>query len=171
MSKARYLKRLATIEQQKTALLHRVEKLSGDTLNVRPTPDTWSILEIIEHMILAEHHVFRGLPALEAITHHKRTPVNYVVYLMVLGILRFHIPVAVPAKDMRPSGALTLTTLRERWDQNHQWLRAYLNSQSIQGLRRAVFTHPASGPMSTRQMFAMMEAHMDRHVDQINKRL
>lgn len=171
MSKAAFLKRLDKIETKKTALMRRVASLSTATLHDRPAAGTWSILEIIEHMILAEHHVFQGLPAPAVTPHHKRTPVNFIIYLLVLGILRFHIPVTVPAKDMHPGGMLTLDALKERWTQNHQWLRTYLHSQDTRGLRRAVFSHPVAGPMSTRQMFAMMEAHMDRHIDQINKRL
>lgn len=171
MCKAAFLKRLDKIESQKTALLHRVGALPVARLQERPVTGGWSILEIIEHMILAEYHVFRELPATEATRHHKRTLVNYAIYLLVLGILRFHIPVKVPAEAMRPAGTLTLDTLKNRWGKNHQWLRTYLNSQDARGLRRAVFTHPASGPMSTRQMFAMMEAHTDRHINQINKRL
>ncbi len=169
--KAAFLARLDTIENQKSQLLERVAALPAAQLHHRPTDDSWSILEIVEHMILAEDHVFRGMPTPASLPHRKRTPGNYLFYLMVLGILRFKIPVSVPARDMRPAGKLDLDTLVKRWHANHTWLRAYIAQQDDEGLKKAVFTHPASGPMSTRQMFAMMEAHMDRHVEQINKRL
>lgn len=167
MDKAAILERLDKMTRQKQALLAQVSVLDPQILKAKPSPDKWSILDVVEHLVLAEYHVFSGLPEAGKVKERKRTFSGLLFYYMVLFILRYRIPVQVPAKDMAPSSKRSLPELTEMWDKSHVWLRNYLSGLDKAGLKRAVFTHPASGPMTPKQMILMMEAHMNRHIPQI----
>ena len=171
MTKEAILTKLRKMEEQKVALLELAASLDETTLTAKSGEDKWSVLDVIEHMVLAEYHVFQGWPETTQMKAGKRTLMGIMFYYMVLFILRYHIPVQVLDKDMVPSGKHTLQELTAMWDKSHNWLRSYLTQLDQNGLRRAVFTHPASGPMIPKQMIKMMEAHMNRHIDKIDKLL
>ena len=54
--------RLQAFIAARGALLDEMGELDPDLLVAKPLAGKWSILEIIEHLVLAERAVFRGLP-------------------------------------------------------------------------------------------------------------
>ena len=55
-------KRLQAFDDRRNALLDEMEALEPRKLLAKPLPEKWSILEIVEHLVLAERVVFQGLP-------------------------------------------------------------------------------------------------------------
>ena len=145
------LKKLERVEDKRQSLLEELKSLDPQTLNKRPTPTSWSILEIVEHLVLAEYHVFRGLPEYKSLKHKKRGLISWPFYWMVIGILHFNIPVQVPARNMNPQGDQSLDELISRWDQSQNWLKQFLSQLDDHKINDAVFTHPAPGPMTPGQ--------------------
>ena len=70
---------------------------------------------------------------------------------------------------MLPQGHRSLVELRRLWDENQQWLRAYIDRLDRKGFRRAVFEHPIAGPLSVEQALHMDQVHLDTHIRQIRK--
>jgi hypothetical protein len=84
-----------------------------------------------------------------------------------MSILRFNIPVKTPSSGMRPSGKKDLGELRNMWEENSDRIRAFAEGLDRDGLGKAVFSHPVSGPMTPGQALAMLEVHLRRHIKQI----
>ena len=84
-------------------------------------------------------------------------------------VLRYGIPVKVPSPAMVPQGDRSLGELRRLWDENQEWLRAYIGRLDRQGFRRAVFEHPVAGPLNVEQAVHMDQVHLDTHVRQIQE--
>lgn len=57
--------RLYSIETKRILLQQRVSELEPHVVSARPRPDKWSILEIVEHLVLSERVVFRPLDSRE----------------------------------------------------------------------------------------------------------
>jgi hypothetical protein len=162
-------KRLQMIDRRRLALLDEVEALDVRLLVARPRPDKWSIREIIEHLVLAERDILKNLPDASQLHARERTPVNHLLYGVVIFVLRFGIPVPVPAASMLPSGNRSLNELRRMWDETHEWLKTYVSGLDREGLRRAVFRHPVAGPLTARHAVHMLAVHLHTHTRQIRR--
>jgi hypothetical protein len=161
--------RLEMINRRRLALLDEVETLDSRLLVARPLPDKWSIREVIEHLVLTERDVLKNLPHPSQLRPLERTPKNRLLYVVVMFVLRFGIPVPVPAASMVPSGNRSLDELRRVWDETHEWLRTYVAGLDREGLGRAVFGHPIAGPLTVRHAVDMLTVHLQTHTRQIRR--
>lgn len=159
--------RLDSIERKRTRLVNLVAGLDPKRVAARPGPEKWSVQEIVEHLVLAESGVFGNLDELGQRRLRSRGFKDRILYIVVMFVLRFDIPVQVPSPDMRPSGLVTMDRLREQWESNHARLRAWIGSMDRATLAQPLFVHPVAGPMTTTEALRMLEVHLDRHTRQI----
>jgi len=129
---------------------------------------TWSVLEIIEHLVIAQRLVLGDFDRL-----HQRAPRGnrkWVPYLMVLFVLRFRIPVRAPSPGFLPNGSRSLEELRRDWDNQHAQLLAFVTALKRDDLQRIWFCHPIAGNLTVGQGVLMLEAHLDTHIRQVTRR-
>jgi len=160
---------LEIYDQQRNALLDSLERLNDEQLRIKPGPDNWSLLEIVQHLVLSEREVLQDLPELKELTARKRgfrAPLSYAV---VLAVLRWNIPAPVPSDGMVPDGNTSLSEMHLQWDENLRWFRGYLDSLKPEDLERAVFSHPVAGPLTGPQAGKLAQYHFDAHLRQIRK--
>jgi hypothetical protein len=162
-------KRLHAFNEKRGALLDEMGALDPATLVAKPLAGKWSILEIIEHLVLAERAVLQGLPEPSRLNERERRLKHRVSYVIVMFVLKFGIPVQVPSPAMVPQGDRSLGELRRQWDESQQWLRAYIDRLDRKGCRRAVFAHPIAGPLSVEHALHMGQVHLDTHIRQIRR--
>lgn len=164
-------RKIEEFENKRVSLLDEMEGLDEEKLNARPIEGKWSVLEILEHLVVAEREVLGGLPEYEALVDGGRSFKNGLMYRVVMAVLKLGIPVKAPSKRMLPKSDVSLEEIRERWDENQKWFRGYLETLDEAGFEKAVFVHPVSGPINIEQAIDMSIAHVDRHEGQIRKRL
>jgi len=162
--------RLQAFNEQRLALLAEMETLDPADLVARPLPGKWSILEIVEHLAVAERSVFQNLADLSQLRDRKRRMKHRLLHGVVLFVLRTHIPVQVPSPAMLPQGGRSLAEIRRLWDESQEWVRVYLNYLGPEGARRAVLRHPVAGPLTVEQAVRMNQIHFNTHVRQIAER-
>ena len=162
-------KRLQTFNEKRGALLNEMGALDPAMLLAKPLAGKWSILEIIEHLTLAERAVLQGLPEPDRIKERERRLKHRFSYGIVMFVLKFGVPVQVPSPAMLPRGDRSLAELRRLWDENQEWLQAYIGRLDSKGFRRAVFEHPIAGPLTVEQAVRMDQVHFDTHVRQIRR--
>lgn len=166
----RLLHRLDALESEREALLARLESLPERRLRHAPDRSTWSVLQIVEHMIQAEEYCLLGhLPA-ERLESRRRTIPQRLAYELVVLILRSPIRVSTPVDDMDPDGTASLGELADRWRVSQSRLRE-ITVDVADPRRDAVFRHPVAGPMTPSQAIRMLGAHQARHLAQIDARL
>ena len=156
-------------DHTRRALLDELALLNDDQIRRKPGPSEWSILQIVQHMVLAEQGVMQYLPEPEELIARKRGLHARIFYVVVLLILRWNIRVPVPSKRMVPDGNTSLSEVRQQWDENLRWFRGYLDSLRPEDLKRAVFSHPVAGPLTGPQAGKMAQYHFDAHLRQIEK--
>jgi hypothetical protein len=87
----------------------------------------------------------------------------------VAFLLRSSIPIRMPSQGLAPQGGRTFGELRRLWDESQSWLLAYAGGLDTAGLRRAVFEHPAAGPLTLAQAAYLNQLHVERHLRQIER--
>jgi hypothetical protein len=138
-------------------------------LKAKPLEGKWSILEIIEHLVISERDVMPGLSDPSDPASNPRTSKDRILFLLVMVLLRFPIPIRTPSKGMVPGGKKSLEELRSMWDQNHRWLRDFVEGLDRAGSTQAIFHHPVAGPLTPSQAAWMLEVHLKRHIKQIKR--
>jgi hypothetical protein len=159
--------RLEAFNATRHALLDELGALEPAVLTAKPLAGKWSILEIIEHLVLAERAVFRGMPDPSRLEAGRRGLGSRGRYLLVMFILKAGIPVRAPSRRMLPQGGRSLAELRGLWDESQAWLRSVLDHLGSAGLESAVFEHPIAGPLTVEQSVRMVKVHLDGHVKQV----
>jgi len=160
---------LEIYDRQRNALLNDLERLDEEEIRRKSGPDAWSLVEIVQHLVLSEREVLDNLPEPKILTAKKRGVRHLVSYALVLAVLRWNIPAPVPSDGMVPDGNTSLSELHHQWDENLTWLRDYVNTLRPVDVGRAVFRHPIAGPMTTGQTIRLATLHFDVHFRQIKK--
>ena len=150
-------------------LLDEVERLEPERLTAKPLPGKWSILEIVEHLVVGDREVLQGLPKPSALVDRRRRLRDRVGYRMVMFVLTCHIPAKVPSPRYLPRGQSSLPDLRRDWDEMQQWLRSYVEPLDRGDPAKAVFGHPIAGPMTMQQVLDMGKLHLATHTRQIRR--
>ena len=169
------LRRLDQYDQSRQSLIKDVSALPVDTLTGIDRPGRWSILQVLEHIVRSEFSVLQNLPDPVHLVDRKPGIRSHLGYLSVFIILYFDIPVPVPGSEMAPIGRVsTLDELENEWDKNFLWLTGYFNRLTDKTLRRAVFSHPVTGPLTPARAIRIAQLHLDthrRHITRIKRRL
>jgi len=160
---------LEIYDRQRNALLNDLERLDEEEIRRKSGPDAWSLVEIVQHLVLSEREVLDNLPEPKILTAKKRGVRHLVSYALVLAVLRWNIPAPVPSDGMVPDGNTSLSELHHQWDENLTWLRDYVNTLRPVDVGRAVFRHPIAGPMTIGQTIRLATLHFDVHFRQIKK--
>ena len=161
--------RLQTFDDTRRRLLDEMEALDPALLVAKPVAGKWSMIEIIEHLVLAERAVFKGLPDPSRLVENRRELGHRGRYLLVMFILTSSIRVRVPSPAMVPQGDRGLAELRCLWDESQRWLRSCIAHLGPGAGRKAVFEHPIAGPLTVSQAVRMGQVHVDGHVRQIRR--
>jgi hypothetical protein len=158
-------KKLDGYDRDRRALLDELDAVDPILLSFGHLAGEWSILEILEHLVLAERAVLLHLPEPSGMKAAERTSGQRFRYALLMLLLTCRIRVRVPSVDMVPRGNRKLSELRRLWDENARWLRSYVARGD--GLDRAVFHHPVAGPMTVSQAVRAGQLHLAVHRRQI----
>jgi uncharacterized damage-inducible protein DinB len=157
---------IRSLDDQRRALLESLDSLSGEELRTRPHPGAWSILEILEHLVVSEAAILQGLPPRAELVDRPRNLSNRIKLLVVMAVLRWRIPVKVPSRRMLPTGQRSLDELRTQWDEHLTWLGAFV-AEAGDAASGACFSHPVAGPVTLIQALRMDLLHLRTHQRQI----
>ncbi len=161
---------LRRIARMRGELLTAFGRLDREALEAKPGGlDTWSLLDVVEHLVLAEEVVLAGIADPRSLPARPRSPIHFLRYGIVFAVLAFGIPVKVPSRRMKPAGGVAFADLRRRWDRSQELLRGHVDTATRGELGRAIFEHPVCGPLSTRQAVWLLEIHLRRHRTQIRR--
>ncbi len=153
----------ALLRRSRDTYLRCVREIPENAAFARLSDSSWSIMEIAEHVAVAEHGMFR---AVEMGTE-KLTPPNYAADAEILkrGLNRENKSQA-PERS-HPKG---------RWKSFAEAVNAFEKSRARslefvekgeKDLRKIESVHPLMGSLDGYQLFLIMAAHAERHTAQI----
>ena len=141
--------------------------LSMEVLRFKTGPDKWSIVEVIEHLVIAERSLLQQLetnvPA-STLDAKSRTPDKYQT---VIKVMERDIPVDVPEESLEPHGRLTIDELLNQWNDIRKRLQGLLAEIKLDNKDDPVYRHPYGGPLDIAESLHFIDVHFDNHMRQV----
>ncbi|MDJ0666979.1 MAG: DinB family protein [Desulfobacterales bacterium] len=146
------------LEDARLALVKKVRELNPKLLRYKPEPERWSILEDLQHMVLAEQKTALKLGT-AAVFGEK----NPEMLAMVLQVLDQDMVVDVPDPEMVPDGDAALEDLIRNWDQARKDLYRFLSDCGPDDLEAPVSHHVVAGPLTVVECLGLLASHFHHH--------
>ncbi|MFL5496695.1 MAG: DinB family protein [Gemmatimonadales bacterium] len=162
-------RRFARLERQRAALLRELHGMRPARLAFHPSPGKWSALDLVEHLVLAEEAVLRGIPdrpPTRSLADGARAAM--VLPLLYLTFAR-GVRLRAPTRDVLPVGGSSLPQLEARWTRARANLRAVLQLMGPEDLSRPFFRHPVIGWLTTLEGLGFLERHAAHHLQQVKR--
>ena len=158
-----------SLRKKREDLLQQLGSLPSEELSFKAGPDKWSIVEVVEHLVIAEKDFLKQLStnALASnLDHESRTPEKYQT---VIKVMERDIPVDVPDKSAEPHGRLTLEELLTQWDDIRRKLQGLLAEINTENKDNLIYRHPYGGPLDISETLHFTDVHFDNHVRHIDR--
>ena len=136
------------LTSKRNALLQRLESLPSDTLSFKSGPDKWSVVEVVEHLVIAEEDLLKQVST--QTPSFDRTSISPEKYKTVIKVMERDIPVDVPDEILEPQGCSTLQELLSRWNVARDKIRALLEGIDSENKDELVYRHPFAGLVKIR---------------------
>jgi len=161
-------RRLAVLDAARDGFLAPIRSATDSQRTFRSGPGVWSMLDVTEHLVLAEEKsllgMLKGPPPGTTVT-----PVARVRMAMVLLVLRTGLRVKVPVARVLPKGDVTLEALEERWLAARRGLEIFLESVDEEEAGSAMFRHPIGGWVSVGTGVTFYAGHIGHHARQVRR--
>ncbi len=145
------------------------------TLNTTPDTSLWSPAQIVEHLVLTNRPYLRAIAdVLQTATHvSEDPPLRYTVFGGLLCKAAGPDGNAPAPKSLHPRTTAIPVTIVQEWQQQQTELMALLNQSAGIDLSRTRVWNPLVKivPMNLADCFAILTAHTERHLRQIEQRL
>ena len=158
-----------SLDKKYTKLLQDLSSLTGEVLNFKAGADKWSIVEVIEHLVMAEENMLAQLTGTASATTLDPQDRSAKNFHIVIKVMTKDIPVDVPDESMEPHGQFSLEDLLGRWDNTRQKTRAYIDRINSENAGDLVYRHPFAGPLDMAETLRFIDVHFDNHMRHIDK--
>jgi hypothetical protein len=157
--------RYAALEAKRHFVFTLLYGLSADQTTFEVGPGRWSILTVLEHVVIAEEMVLADIQRAPPGT----APKSPEAFHMVIKVLEKDIPAEVPVPELEPTGGVPLDDLIMRWENARSGLRRIFDRIPPETLTVPICRHPVAGPMDARETLEFLAVHLDHHLRQIRR--
>jgi uncharacterized damage-inducible protein DinB len=159
---------LEKLEGRRRELIAEVDRLTAEQLVFRPTPRSWSTLDVVEHLVKVEEGIASRIRPREprSLAQTARVKASLgAMYLLAIAGRR----IKVPVEAILPLGGATLSDLVARWDDARDALGARLEALAPGDYARPMMRHPLLGLLTPAEGLAFLHWHMGHHRRQLGR--
>ena len=164
---------LAALDASRQALRDAFEAIPPSVRTVRPGPDRWSPVDIVEHLALVERRfcsvvggkINDALGAGLEPENRARQPLPE----KIRTLLADRTGKRTAPEAAIPSGSMDEGAAWEAAEQSRAAFRAAVLSADGRALSRVIHEHPFFGPLNVYQWVELIAAHEMRHVAQVRE--
>ena len=155
------------LEIERLRLINKLNQFSNEQLNFH-LPKEWSILQILEHLRVAEKQSLKVIlkPDIDnqnKITFFQRLKLSFYIFLLKIGF-KFIAPLHVS----RLPENLDLEILNKKWNENRKEWNDFLFNFDKNISELAIFPHPILGYLSLKMTLEFIFSHQTHHFKKIN---
>ena len=160
-------------EQQRNTMLNGLKGFSHEQLNFKPSPKSWCLLEVCEHLMTAErnglnymHKKMQGdIDKIEA-TNFKAKLRSIVLKTALRLPIKFKAPAAARFKAKEE---YHYDQVRAEWDEIREGWKDLADGFDKPTAEKLIFKHPLAGRLNLEQTFQFLYDHTDHHLAQIER--
>ncbi len=164
-------KRLGELDDSLKALLEELKVFSDETLNDRPDEETWSVLQVMQHLKVSENLSMKYVQ--KKLSFKPKLKRAFLLSPMRLQLLKLYLnsplkykaPKVVDTPSFPPDS--TFWEVAKQWSQQRQELAEFLQSLPPEMFKKAIYKHPIAGRLSLYGMLDFFQLHFNRHRKQI----
>lgn len=163
------------LERQRSAIIEQVKNLPVARFNHAPSPEKWSISQILTHILIAEQLSVGYMKKKSlGIDQLKNSGLSESIRLELLKIsqripaIKYKAPRAVLANT---PPAFTLAELTTKWEMHRLALRVFLDVIPDRNVKKLIYRHPVAGRFDARQALVFFREHIIHHWPQIKRLL
>jgi len=153
------------LDCEKKAFLATLDPWLPVELCVRPAPDGWSAVDVLDHVAKTERAVFASMR--ENFNQPIRISLpDRLCGAFIIQFMRTPLRVRVPdrvAAAILPDGTADFTPLRRTWNASQAELKEWLSRLEKDPRSLVGFEHPVSGWMSVSQGLGFLASHVRHH--------
>lgn len=159
------------MDKTRAHLRARLEHLTGEEENARPSPEAWSAKEIAEHLAIIEERLSKLFPVMvtkaEAGGLQRRADQPFRPISVESMIERSKREKYVAPDEVRPTGAGSIPDSIARLTRSRETIHALRPRIEALDLSSVTYPHPVFGQLNTYQWLIFLAAHEGRHLRQI----
>jgi DinB superfamily len=155
------------------AFLADLSKYSTEELQSKKTPETWSVIQNLMHLIMAESGSLAYCRKKMAFGGEYDSPgiksqFRYVQLIAAMYLpIKIKAPAAIDGENV-PNN-LTLAEVKAKWDESFANWQHFFESLPDDLVDKVVYKHPRAGKISWSNMIGFFSVHFDRHRGQIGR--
>lgn len=159
-------RRFEQIEAQRAALQAVVLALTDAQLGWTARAGTWSVRQIVQHLVLSDETVGHAREPGETQAEDRmfRVLTRAVRRRLVLSAFARNLALPLPSPGVEPREDTPLPALLVRWDRARGEMSGVLNTLRGDETR---WSHPVLGPLTATQMLDLEQAHVAYHRQQM----
>ena len=144
-------------------ILKIVSFLTDQQLNTKKEEDSWSIMQVLQHLYLLERVVVKAIH--DALASKSEPASEKLIHLSVDRTRK----VKAPAYLMPSEDFITLEEMKEKLTESRQALTELVSNVNEEELAQKSYPHPVFGPLSLSQWISFIGYHEKRHLAQIEE--
>ncbi len=156
---------LLNLRATRDAFQSAVSGLSEEQARFKPSPERWSIEEIVEHVTVAEHGMYRFISDLHEVSADPHTAESAAALARASD--RKKMPLSAPERVFPKRRFDSLGSALNKFLENRQRTIEFVENCS-DDLRLRLIRHPL-GLMNGQDCLNVLIGHPARHIDQINE--
>ena len=170
---AKLQKQFDALEKSRNNLFDDLKAYDDELINKKPTPQAWSITEVMEHLILAEEFSLQYLQKKTQDT--SKVPVAGLSsrwrFLLTRTMFLTGIKYKAPKIIIPASKYSSVEELNARYSKVRKDTIDLLNKLPEEDLKKEIWKHAIAGKMNISQMLAFFNIHFNRHRKQVYRTL
>ncbi|UCD79568.1 MAG: DinB family protein [Desulfobacterales bacterium] len=158
-----------SLTHKRKALLQKLDSLSTDKRNFKAGPDKWSVVEVVEHLVIVEDDLLQQISRRAPDSSLDDKLRSLEKYKTVIKVMERDIPVDVPDERAEPKGLAMLDELLNRWEDIRKKLHELLDGMNPKNKDSLVYRHPFAGPLNIFETLHFFDVHFDNHIRHIDR--
>ncbi len=165
-------KKFTKIEEQRRKLLEEISKLTHEQQNFKPAPESWSIAQVLNHLIYAETNSVKYMQKkLQGVAAEPKSGIKEVFRSIMLNMF-----LRLPVKYKAPKAALPVQeevyifeNLKTQWEGIRAEIKKILDQLDAASTEKLIFKHPIVGKFNIYQTMSFLVEHIEHHKKQIGR--
>ena len=167
---SRLQRQFEQMEAVRESVFDMLKFYSPDQLAFKPAPDKWSVIQVLQHLLISEQGTYQYLTRKNQAESLPDAGWGAGVRSRLLKVgllspLRFK----VPKQLTQPPGGQPFEVLMRDWREVREALREFAAALPRERLKSAIFRHPFVGYLTLSQTFDFIDKHVRHHRRQIRR--